>query len=164
MELSPLINSLQKSLQSTVAPAGKEVTEAAELLAQSLEPAARLCLLEAMSAAADEITLALEDTTVEARLRGHDVDFVVSESTQVEAPAAPPESSELPLNDDVARITLRLPESLKESVEQAAKSENISVNGWLVGAIASAAHAGSNSPNTGRRGKRNRSYRGFARS
>jgi hypothetical protein len=37
-----------------------------------------------------------------------------------------------------ARISLRLPESLKASVEKAAEREGISVNAWLVRAIARA--------------------------
>lgn len=164
MELSPLINSLQQSLKSTAAPAGKDVAEAAALLAQSLEPAARLCLLEAMSGAADEITLALENTSVEARLRGQDIDFVVNELTQTETTTAPTESTESQSNDDVARITLRIPESLKDSVEQAAKSESLSVNGWLVSAIAAAVESAPQSGQGARHGKRNRSYKGFARS
>jgi len=164
MELLPLITSLQQSLKSSAAPAGKDVAEAVALLTRSIEPAARLCLLEAMSEAADEITLALDDTTVEARLRGQDVEFVVNDSTPVEFEPPPASSSETPTSEDVARITLRLPESIKDSVEQAAKSENLSVNGWLVSAIASAVDAGSSSSHKPRHGRRNRSYRGFARS
>ncbi len=37
-----------------------------------------------------------------------------------------------------ARISLRLPESLKSSVERSAEREGISVNAWLVRAIARA--------------------------
>ena len=33
---------------------------------------------------------------------------------------------------DLVRMTLRLPESLKEAVERAAAAEAISVNAWLV--------------------------------
>jgi len=164
MELSTYIESLKNSLRATAAPAGKEVAYAAVLLSQAIEPAARLCLLDAMSGAADEITLALNDATVEARLHGQEVDFVVSELASADVSRAQPEPVESPSNDDVARITLRLPERLKESVEQAAKSENLSVNGWLVEAIAFAVLGGSESSRNSRRGKHNRSYRGFARS
>ncbi|MDE0591690.1 MAG: hypothetical protein OSB68_00385 [Dehalococcoidia bacterium] len=164
MELTTYIESLKSSLQTTAAPAGKDVADAAALLAQAIEPAARLCLLEALSRAADEITLHLHNTTVEARLHGQEVDFVVSELDAIEAKEAQPASADSQSNNDVARITLRLPEHLKDSVEQAAKSENLSVNGWLVGAIASAVVDGSDFGVHFRYGKRNRSYRGFARS
>jgi hypothetical protein len=164
MELSTYIESLQKSLQSAAVPAGKEVVEAAALLSQSLEPAARLCLLEAMAGAADEITLALENASVEARLRGQDVDFVVTDLTQVEAVTGPPEIPESQSSEGVARLTLRLPESLKDSVEQAAKSESISVNGWLVSAIANTVSSAPQSGSGTRHSTRNRSFKGFARS
>ena len=47
---------------------------------------------------------------------------------------APPE----PAADDglTARITLRLPESLKATIEVAATREGVSVNTWLVRALA----------------------------
>ena len=57
-------------------------------------------------------------------------------------PAAEPEETvaEPPEIDEAAtaRINLRLPERLKEGVEEAAARERQSVNSWLVRAIASA--------------------------
>jgi hypothetical protein len=38
----------------------------------------------------------------------------------------------------MARITLRLPESLKEQAERSAAEEGLSVNAWLVRAVAAA--------------------------
>lgn len=163
MELSPYIDSLQKSLQTTAAPAGKEVAEAATLLANALEPAARLSLLDAMSDAADEITVALNNVTVEVRLHGRGVEFVVSEIEHPGTAPVPSDSPKAETSDGVARITLRLPESIKDSVEQAARTENISVNGWLVSAIAAALGDGFDPRHAPRRGRRNRSFRGFAR-
>ena len=164
MELSPYIDSLQKSLQTTAAPAGKEVAEAATLLTNALEPAARLSLLDAMSDAADEITVALDNVTVEARLHGRGVEFVVSEIEHPGTAPVPSDPQKAETSDDVARITLRLPESIKDSVEQAARNENISVNGWLVSAIVAALSDGPDISYTPHRGRRNRSFRGFARS
>lgn len=164
MELSPYIDSLQKSLETTAAPAGREVAEAAKLLANALEPAARLSLLDAMSDAADEITVALNNVTVEARLRGGDVEFVVSEIEHPGTAPIPPGTTPTKTSDDVARITLRLPESLKDSVEQAAGAENISVNGWLVRAISNALSEHSDISYTPRRNRRGGSFKGFARS
>jgi hypothetical protein len=40
---------------------------------------------------------------------------------------------------DLTRLTLRMPESLKNHVEQAAAAEGMSVNSWLVRAITAAA-------------------------
>ena len=164
MELSPYIETLQKSLKAASAPAGKEVSEAAVLLASALEPSARLCLLEAMSEAADEITIALNDVAVEARLHGREVKFVVSDIEHPVTAPVPPDINKAETTDDVARITLRLPESLKDSVEQAASAENISVNGWLVRSISSALSEGSDINYSSRRSRRGRSFKGFARS
>jgi hypothetical protein len=116
---------------------------AAELLAGSLEPSVRLCLLEALSDATAEITTKLDSATVEVRLRGRDAALVVTEAPQFSAPAptAPPGDA-----GDLARVTLRLPQPLKEQVEHAATAEGITVNAWLVRAISSALYAGPQRP------------------
>jgi hypothetical protein len=140
MDLTPYLEALRRDLAASAAPGGPEVGRAAELLAGSLEASARLCLMEALADAADEVTAKLGSATVEVRLRGREADLVVTEITHPEpepAPAAPPPGV-AEGSGDVARITLRLPEGLKESVERAASGEGISVNAWLVRAIAAA--------------------------
>ena len=57
--------------------------------------------------------------------------------------------------DTSARITLRLPETLKASVEAAAAREGVSVNSWLVQALARAVD---------RRPSRSSRLTGYARS
>jgi hypothetical protein len=54
---------------------------------------------------------------------------------------SPGESAGVAGEDLSARISLRLPESLKSTVEKAAEREGISVNTWLVRAIARAAES-----------------------
>jgi hypothetical protein len=132
MDLSPYLETLRRDLAAAAAPGGPEVARAAELLAGSLEAAIRLCLLEALSDATAEITTQLDSATVEVRLRGRDAALVVTEAPQFSAPAPP-----LPPGDagDLARVTLRLPEPVKEQVERAATVEGVSVNAWLVRAI-----------------------------
>lgn len=141
MDLSPYLESLRRDLAAAAAPGGAEVTRAAELLGGSLESAARLALLEALSDAAAEITTRLGDASVEVRLRGRDADLVVTEAVAEPparpAPPPPPGAAEAEAGD-IARITLRLPEPLKQAVERAAQAEAISVNAWLVRAIAAA--------------------------
>lgn len=109
-------------------------------MAGSVDASARLCLMEALSDAAAEVTTKLGTASVDVRLRGREAELVVTTMEQpapeTETPAdagPPPEGS-----GDVARITLRLPEQLKESVERAAGAEGISVNAWLVRAISAA--------------------------
>jgi predicted HicB family RNase H-like nuclease len=57
-----------------------------------------------------------------------------------------------------ARISLRLPESLKTAVEQAAAREGVSTNTWLVRAIARATESRTQAHSTGKR------LTGYARS
>ncbi|WP_412539819.1 toxin-antitoxin system HicB family antitoxin [Longispora sp. K20-0274] len=142
MELTPYLDSLRRDLAAAAAPGGPEVTRAAELLTGSLEASARLALLEALSDAAAEITTHLSHTSVEIRLRGRDADIVVAESMPMPPAPPPPPMPPLPPGEpdtgDISRITLRLPEPLKQAVERAAQAEGISVNSWLVRAIGSA--------------------------
>jgi hypothetical protein len=138
MELTPYLDGLRRDLAAAAAPGGPEVQQAAELLGGSLDASARLCLLEALSDAAAEITTKLDGGSVDIRLRGREAQFVVTAPT----PASPPPASPTPPTTegtdlgDIARITLRLPEGLKEAAERAAAAEAISVNAWLVRAIA----------------------------
>ena len=105
-----------------------------------------MALLEALSDAAAEITAALDGATVEVRLRGRDPDLVVTDD-----PSLPPSRRPGPPpprragrgdgdDDDVtARITLRLPEALKQRAEAAAAAMRQSLNTWLVDAVRAAA-------------------------
>ena len=164
MELSPYIESLKQSLEAAAAPAGKDVAEAAALLSQALEPSARLAFLEAMADAAAEITAALDGPSVEARLHGREVQFIVNEAEPPPAATAPPDAASAGDPGETARITLRLPEALKESVEQAANNAVTSVNAWVVRAIADAVDGGHRqSFSTGGR-RPGRRFKGFARS
>ncbi len=180
MELSPYLDVLQRELRAAAAPGGPEVTRTAELLSGSLDAAARLCLLEALSDAAAEITGKLGTASVEVRLRGRNADFAVTELAEPigpvdpvgwqhppvpPAPPAPPSAPGPPgppETADPARITLRLPEPLKAQVERAAAAEGISVNAWLVRAIAAAVSGGSPVPPGRGRGGLGRRVTGFA--
>jgi hypothetical protein len=151
MDLSPYLDALRRDLAASAAPGGDDVARAAELLTGSLDASTRLCLMEALSDAAAEITAKLAGTaTVDVRLRGREADLVVTELAGQPAPPAPPGAGAD--SGDVARITLRLPEPLKEEVERAASAEGISVNAWLVRAVGAAAHRGGQ-PNQQGRGR-----------
>ncbi|NUT31870.1 MAG: toxin-antitoxin system HicB family antitoxin [Hamadaea sp.] len=136
MELSPYLENLNRDLTAAAAPGGDEVARAAALLAGSLEASARLSLMEALSDAAAEITSKLSYATVEVRLRGREADLVVTEAAPEEPVARPAAAPPPPAADgEQARITLRLPEQLKEAVERSAAAEGVSVNAWLVRAL-----------------------------
>jgi predicted HicB family RNase H-like nuclease len=158
MELTPYLEGLQRDLASAAAVGGPDVQRAADLLGTAIEASGRLFLLEALSDAAAEITSKLGSSTVEVRLRGREAQFVVSEVAA--APAAATTTPTEP-EGDITRITLRLPEGLKDAVEAAAAALSVSVNAWLVRAITSAV-AGIPTDPGGRQHRSGRRYTGYA--
>ena len=140
MELTPFVERLRRDLSDAAAAGGAEAQAAAERLALALDPATRMMLLEALSEAAAEITASLDHDAVDVRMNGREPEFTVT-SLQPEAPApppAPPAPPAEPEDDNQSRITLRLPESLKQRVESAAARDGASVNTWLVQALSRA--------------------------
>ena len=138
MDLNPYVASVRRDLAVAAAAGGEGAGELAERLTAPLESALRLTLLDALSAAAEEITRDLAPGSVDVRLRGRDPSFVVtlpafSDESAVEPPAPP-------VMDDgsTSRINLRLPDQLKQRAEEAAAREGLSVNAWLVRAVAAA--------------------------
>jgi hypothetical protein len=148
MDLTPYVESLRRDLAAAVAAGSDEARRIADLLATALEPATRLAILDALSAAAAEVTDALDGSTVEIRLHGREPRVVVT--TVNPEPAGGPTSGPSEDTEGTARITLRLPESTKARLEEAATREALSVNTWLVRAIARALDYAPN-PRGGRR-------------
>jgi uncharacterized protein (DUF1778 family) len=152
MDLTPYIDSLRRELAAAAQTGDEDVRALAERLTAPLESAARLTLLEALSAAADEITRDLAPGSVDLRLRGRDPDFVVTPPPADQAfeggaagglrtgPEALPAPPATPDADEggTSRITLRLPEHLKPRIDEAASRAGLSVNAWLVRAVAAA--------------------------
>jgi hypothetical protein len=145
MELSAYVERLRNELLVAAQAGGEEARTLAERLLAPLDSATRLVLLEAMAAAADEITRDLAPGSVEVRLRGQNPSFVVTppptedafDDTTRSRPAAPA----IRVDGDeggTSRINLRLPDSLKLRAEEAAEKEGLSVNAWLVRAVAAA--------------------------
>jgi hypothetical protein len=140
MDLTPFVEQLRRELAVAAAPGGEEAQALAERLTAPLESSVRLALLSALSAAAEELTSQLAPGSVDVRLRGSDIGFVVTPPpAEVPHPAPAPEAA-VPDADDgsTIRITLRLPEQLKTRVEEAAARLGSSVNTWLVRAVADA--------------------------
>jgi hypothetical protein len=137
MDMTTYVENLRHELAVAAEAGGEDARALAERLTAPLESAVRLMLLEALSAAADEITRDLAPGSVELRLRAGEPEFVVAPAPADEpvADAAPPPEAE---EGATARINLRLPEQLKAGVEQAASRERLSVNSWLVRAVAAA--------------------------
>ena len=93
---------------------------------------------------------------MELRLRGRETEFVVSlpqseppsEGEEIHGSAlASPEGDE----GATARINLRLPEHLKARVDEAAASEGLSINTWLVRTMSAALERSSSARRQDRR-------------
>src|SRR4051794_16244618 len=72
MDLTDYVDALQNSLVSAAAAAGEQARETARLLADTMEPAVRLTVTNALSDMAAEVTAALEGGLVDIRVRGPD--------------------------------------------------------------------------------------------
>ena len=155
MNLTGYVEALRQQLAVAAAAGGDEAQALAERLTAPLDAATRLVLLDALSAAAGEITRDMAPGSVDLRLRDREPTFVVTlpppaETSTADAPEpaeAAPSPAAVPEADDAAmvRINLRLPEHLKTRVENAASQAGLSVNAWLVRA-ATAALDGHNGP------------------
>jgi len=149
MNLTPYVSNLGREFATLAEAGGDEARALVERLSGSLESAIRMTLLDALSAAADEITRDLAPGSVELRLRGRDPGFVVTAApaesvgrTAQDAAATvdgTPDSGLLVAEDGpAARINLRLPEQLKAAIEESAAIQGRSVYAWLVRAAAAA--------------------------
>jgi hypothetical protein len=167
MELEPYVAALREEFALAAEAAGEEAKAVAERLVIPLESSVRLALLEALSAAADEISRDLAPGSVHVRLQGREPRFVVTPDpaerfaepfaeAAPEPPGAAPPGAALPGaalpgaalpaapegdSGAIARINFRLAEHLKDRIEQAADRSGLSVNGWLVRAAAAALDA-----------------------
>jgi hypothetical protein len=131
MQMAHHLHAIQEDLAAAAALAADEPTaEAARRLSQALGSSLHLRLLDIVSEAAAELS-AVVPGRVDVRLAGRDPDLVYVEEDVEPPPAAA-------AGDDAlsARITLRLPESLKVQIEVAASGENTSVNSWIIRALA----------------------------
>jgi hypothetical protein len=173
MNLEPYEDKLREQLATAASAGGEEALLLAQRLTAALESAVRLTLLDALSAAAAEITSELAPGSVELRLRGGEPEFVVTvppaetESEQADSrqPTASLATSGAAAGEGgTARINLRLPDQLKSQVEESADREGLSINAWLVRAVAAAVDRGQPGPQHEKRSARSsQRYRGWGR-
>lgn len=149
MQITTYVEELQRQLLTAASAGTPDTEETAGRLAAALDAAVRLAIMEALSDAAGEITRELAPGSVDVRLRGREVDFVVSKPAAEGAASAPsvaPPHTPAPAEDadDAAtsRTTLRLPDTLKALAEAAAALEGVSLNSWLVKAVTAALEPG----------------------
>jgi hypothetical protein len=147
MDITPYVDGLRRDLLAAAEAAGPEAHAAAERLTFALDPAARLALMEAISQAASEITAEMPSGGVDVRLDGRELAFVVDAPAGPPAAPAPPAPPAPPGAEDeeeggIARITLRLPESVKTKAEEFAARSGHSLNTWLVNVVRAATREG----------------------
>lgn len=173
MDLTPYVDNLRRELAVAADAGGDDARALAERLTAPLDSATRLTLLNALSAAADEITRDLAPGSVDVRLRGLDPSFVVTlpptdqfyedaagKNTEI-APPAPPGADD----GATSRINFRLPEHLKLRIEEAAGAAGLSVNAWLVRAVTATLEPDNRSrgPEERRSGRDKQRYTGWVR-
>ena len=116
MELEGYVNNLREQLAVAASAGGEEALSLAQRLTAALESAVRLTLLDALSAAAAEITGELAPGSVELRLRGGEPEFVVT---------VPPAETAGEQTDS-RELTARWPDAYRYKLEQ-----SLQVAAWL---------------------------------
>jgi hypothetical protein len=145
MDITPYVERLRHDLIQAAAAGDDQVRDAADRLGLALDPSMRLALMEALSQAAAEITSEMRDGSVDVRLSGRDLEFVVEHPaphTEPSSPAQAPAGDEEDEDGPTARITLRLPESVKAKAEELAGKSGSSLNTWIVNVLRAATREG----------------------
>jgi hypothetical protein len=125
MNVAAYVEALQQDLAAVAGIGDDAIAEAARRITAAMESSLRLRLMDALGEAAAELTNQLPDGHVEVRVAAGEPELVY-----VAEPGAPTPSPSL--EDLTARITLRLPETLKSIVDAAAQESGVSANTWLL--------------------------------
>jgi hypothetical protein len=125
MHIDGYVQAIREDLARVAAVGDESTARTAEALASALEASIGQRLQEALTEAALDLSPQLPEGRVEVRVAGRDPELVYVD----DSPAAAAEGSDEALT---ARITLRLPESLKIRLETAAAAAGVSANTWLV--------------------------------
>ena len=159
MDLSPYLETVRHGVTSAAALGDDHTQRTAERLGGAVEASTRLALIRALSDAAAQISAETAPTSVELRMNGPDPELVVvvpaptpeptlllpddftaypgaadadDPSGDVGSTAEPAETED---DEAVARISLRLPASVKTKVDEKADRDGISTNAWLLRAV-----------------------------
>ena len=129
MQIRPVVNAIEATLisQATVANSDAAVEAAVSQLVAALGPALRVAAMEIAEQAAAEVRAQLPEHSVDVVLADGDPALRIGESARTAEPRQ--------VEDLDARITLRLPPTLKQLIEDAAQSSGDSINAWVVDAL-----------------------------
>jgi HicB family len=127
MQIDGHIQALREDLVRVAAVGDESTKRAADLLSVAIEASLERRIQDVLAEAALELNAQLDAAHVEVRIAGHDPELVL-----VREDGTVPDAVDEAFS---ARITLRLPESVKQRIESAAAREGASVNTWLVQAL-----------------------------
>ena len=144
MHMDAYTETLRRTLVETSCLGDERTQEVAHSLTVALDPALRLVALQMLTDTADELNSELDGAHVAVVMDGsmphllvtqadrsdeQDQGNVAGSECHTDTPARA--VSEVPEGPEV-RTTLRLPESLKQQIDAAARVQGRSVNAWLV--------------------------------
>jgi len=168
MELEPYVEEIQRHVALAAEAGGDEARALADRLMAPLDATVRLALQNALADAAAQITVELAPGSVELRVHGRELAFVVTPAPADDRagdddPAAGVPDSAREDDGATARINVRMPEHLKARIEQAAATQHLSVNAWLVRAASAAVDRANPSSSSERTTRGPNRYRGWAK-
>jgi HicB family len=130
MKMSQVVDALRSDVVAVAELGDEAVAEVAERIADVLGRSVPGRVLDLLSDAAAELSATLPDGRVDIRVAGDDVDLTYVDVAPVPAAAPAGESDE-----QSARISLRLGETLKSRLEEGAAADGVSVNTFIVRAL-----------------------------
>ena len=168
MRLDAYTETLRRTLVEISSLGDERTQEVAHSLTAALDPALRLVTLQMLADTVDELNGELDGVHVAVVMDGSTPHLLVNQATPLnqdaEAVGVPVQNTSQVSQEPMAqegnevRTTLRLPESLKQQIDVAARAQGRSVNAWLVeaarGALSeqSSASGSQRPPSTGNDG------------
>ena len=131
VELSPYLTAIAEDLEKVTALADDPTRAVAGRLAEALEPGLRMARVRAVADAVAVVSADLDGVVAVVRMEGRDPVIAVEHTGG--SPSRHPVGEDE--GDDSARVTVRLPQSLKQRAEARAADADQSLNTWVVQAI-----------------------------
>ena len=142
MRLDAYTETLRRTLVEISSLGDERTQEVAHSLTAALDPALRLVTLQMLADTVDELNGELDGVHVAVVMDGSTHHLLVNQATPLnqdaEAVGVPVQNTSQVSQEPMAqegnevRTTLRLPESLKQQIDVAARAQGRSVNAWLV--------------------------------
>ncbi|MCA1783822.1 MAG: toxin-antitoxin system HicB family antitoxin [Dermatophilaceae bacterium] len=131
MELSPYLRAIADDLEKVTALADESTRSVTGRLLTALEPSLQMALVQAVSDAVALVSAELDGVVAVVRMEGRDPVIAVEHTGESQAHQPPAEDE----GDDSARVTVRLPQALKQRAEARAVESDQSLNTWIVQSI-----------------------------